>query len=165
MTGTPFRIVVLTKITEGLKAITPANGYEHDLSAAVFRGRAVYGTNDPLPMLSIIEDPRERRNDQASVGSTASNGEWKLVIQGFVVDDFENPTDPAYLLEAEVRKALSDISDERNNLLGLGSKKPCVNALEIGDPIVRPADEFSEKAYFWIPLTVRLTEDLKNPFT
>lgn len=165
MTGIPFRVRVLTKITEALQDITPANDFTHDMSAAVFRGRATYGVNDPLPMLSIIEDPRERKNDQAAVGSSATSGEWNLVVQGFVPDDLENPTDPAYHLEAEVRMALTSLRDERNNLLQLGSKKPCVSSLEIGDPIVRPADEFSDKAYFWIPLKVIIIEDLKNPFT
>jgi hypothetical protein len=157
--GDPFRLLVLQALTSRLQEITPANGYRFDVSSAVFRGRARYGDNDPENMLSILEDPRDTENDDASGASSATIGKWKLLVQGFVEDDQVNPLDPAYRLSADVRKRLSQIRvTEARNLLGFGGRAPCVVDIHIGSPIHRPADEFSLKAYFWIPLTLELAE-------
>ena len=61
----PFKLRVLRAVTATLKTITPANGYFYDLSddtdpdalhpTRVFRGRAWFGDNDPIPMLSVLE--------------------------------------------------------------------------------------------------------------
>jgi hypothetical protein len=40
--------------TEALKEITVANGYAHDLATSAFRGRVIFGENDPVPMVSIL---------------------------------------------------------------------------------------------------------------
>ena len=162
---TVFRVAVQVKLTEELKQITPANGFINDMSESVFRGRAVYGSNDPLPMLSIIEDPRERQTLDGPIGSSASSNKWRLLIQGFVKDDAENPTDPAYLLATDTYRRLVQIKvANRHDVLGFGSKKPCVTDITIGDPIVRPADDFSDKAYCWIPVVLDIVEDNENPY-
>ena len=161
-----FRLVALTAITDALKTIAPRAGvHAFDMTQAVFRGRLRYGSNDPETMISIIEDERPRDSVEAPTGGTVAANGWRLLVQGFVADDSANPTDNAYILAAEARRVLVGLQQNRNNLLGLGSKNPCVTDLMIGDPIVRPADEMSDKAYFWIPLTLKLVEDLKNPFT
>ena len=161
-----FRLVALTALTDALKTIGPRAGvHAFDMSQAVFRGRAKYGSNDPDNMISIIEDDRIREIMEAPTGKTTASNDWRLLVQGVVRDDSENPTDKAYILSAEARRILVELQEQRHDLLGLGYKKPNVTDLMIGDPIVRPADEISDKAYFWIPLTLKLVEDLKNPFT
>jgi hypothetical protein len=123
-------------------------------------------------MISVLEDPRNVEQDAASNGSPASKGSWNLLVQGFVEDDSDNPTDPAYQLLAEVKKALiaareagAPSVNSSANYLGLGNKTPCVMDIRLGSGVVRPADEFSAKAYFWLPVTLDLAEDHSQPFT
>jgi hypothetical protein len=156
-----FRLRVLKAITAAIQHVTPANGYEHDLSAAVFRGRTLFGVNDPLPMVSILEAPLQADQLPVPKSSASIVGDWELLIQGFVVDDPENPTDPAHQLLAEVKKALGAEMAQRDNILGLGPK---VDKIMLGAGTCRPADEVSGKAYFWMPLIVTLVEDLDDPF-
>jgi len=99
-----YRLTVLKRLTAHLRGITKANGYDYDLidPRSVCRGRLVFGDDDPLPLLSILEGTR------SDIGSFAGHGErkehWPLTIQGWVADDVDNPTDPAYgLLDAVER--------------------------------------------------------------
>lgn len=161
MTDT-FRLSVLKALVDGVVALVP------EIDGRLFRGRSTYGVNDLLPMGSILEDPREQQvasDDAASKGHTVP---WRLLVQGFVDDDAANPTDPAYLLAGEFLQALAAVRDGARNSGGVLDPDRKTNVVEkiiIGAPIVRPADEFSEKAYFWIPLTLSLYEDPANPFT
>lgn len=161
----PFRLRVLDALTDVLKTITPGNGYVHDLSQAVFRGRSIYGENDPLPMVSILETPIDIEQIISPEFSVDSTGDWDLLIQGFVEDDPENPTDPAHFLMADVKKALIRERKRRNNgdinILNMGG---LVDKLNVGAGSVRPSDEISSVAYFWVRITLRLVEDLENPY-
>lgn len=166
----PFRLRVLMALTTALQEIRPANGYVNDLQTKVFRGRLIYGENDPLPMVSILEPPVPI-DPIANAGGTIA-GDWDLLIQGFVKDDHKNPTDPAYVLLADVMKRLGIEQDRRDggrslNILGFGGGKGLGNEITkmtIGHGIVRPADDISARAYFWLTLTLNTAEDLKNPF-
>lgn len=175
-TPKPFRLRVLEAITESLKQITPANGYQHDLSQSVFRGRLWFGEDDPLPMVSIVEDPLPIIQNQAGGGSphgdgTSSTGPWTLLIQGFVEDDRFNPTDPAHYLMADVKKRLAQERSKRGtgahahsryNAFGMGG---AVENVIIGAGVVRPPDyDVSSKAYFWLTLTISVVEDLADPY-
>ena len=40
-----------------LKEISTANGYHTELNEQVYRGRVIFGENDPLPLASILEVP------------------------------------------------------------------------------------------------------------
>lgn len=171
----PFRLKVLQSLTAALKEITPANGYESDLSdfadsagrfaERVYRGRDVFGASDGLPFISILEDFRANPLDHASGGDTGAKSDWKLLIQGFVRDDPVHRTDPAYVLAADVQKALIKIRKDKYNILGLGETLPCVTGLKMEAPVVRPADgEVSSTSYFFLSLTLTLVEDVENPF-
>jgi hypothetical protein len=88
-----------------------------------------------------------------------------LLIQGFVKDDMDNPTDPAYVLCAEVTAAIVKAKKDKRDILGLGNRMPCVTDLAIGQPVVRPADgDVSDVAYFFLPVVLTVVEDLENPF-
>lgn len=152
-----FRLQVLKAITEAIQMITPSNGYAHDLTGAVFRGRTVFGSGDPIPMVSILEAPLQPESYDAPRDEKDIYGELQLLIQGFVKDDHQNPTDPAHELLFEVKKALVT-TKKRGDILGLGSK---VDKLIIGGGVCRPADgQVSDKAYFWLPVSVQFVEDL-----
>lgn len=170
MTEIAFRLAVLTQLTAWVEGVTPANGYVHDLTDSVFRGRLRYGENDPIPMVSFVEDPQSKVTVEAIRGSEVAVFPWPLLVQGFVDDDPANPTDPAYALMTDVRKRLSELRKAQRdipgqNILGFNEKGQRINDLTLGAPIVRPPDEVSVKAYFWLPLTLSLTENPASPFT
>ena len=163
----PFRLRVLDALTAALQEITPVNGYRHDLSAAVFRGRAVYGDNDPLPMVSILEPPKDLENIPSPPAASTTKGEWDLMIQGFVDDDKLNPTDPAYFLHADVKQRLAlikrDTGGQHGSMDVLGVPG-CVE-IHIEPGFVRPPDEISAKAYFWLFITFLVVEELADPYS
>lgn len=166
----PTRLRVLDELCAALRNITPENGYYFDLSAdetapkgKVFRGRALFGPTDPIPMLSILETPVQGDGVQAPPDAGLLKGFWDLTIQGFVDDDFENPTDPAHYLVADVIRCLA-VEKQKNtdfNLLNMGDD---VTKMIIGIPVVRPPDELSAKAYFYLPLTLEMAENLEKPY-
>lgn len=160
----PFRLRVLKALTDALREITPDNGYCHDLSEAVFRGRAVFGESDPLPMVSILEAIDQKEQRPAPEAGVHFKGEWELLIQGFLDDDTENPTDPAHALMAEVKQRLvkERARDRQLNILGMGGK---VTDLYFSPGVVRPPDEDSAKAYFWLRVTLVLVENLADPYS
>lgn len=159
----PFRLRVLKALTAALEEINPAAGYQFDLTGKVFRGRDIFGDSDPLPMVSILEAIEEQAQITAPQASPASTGPWELLIQGFVEDDFQNPTDPAHRLMAEVKKRLVQerIRDRQYNILGMNGQ---VTDLKISHGVVRPPDEVSGKAYFWLRLTLEVVENLQDPY-
>jgi len=182
----PFRLRLLYAITNALKEITPANGYSTDLSdfdpgdgtpmTRVFRGRAWFGDSDPLPMVSVLEgsSPAESVEDEP-METRAGEYDLTLIVQGFVDDDKLNPTDPAYFLMADVRRRLAEERARRrpansgsNGLDPFGLWSPAAKNrivdVRVGPGVVRPADDISSRAYFWLGLRVRLVDSADTPF-
>lgn len=159
----PFRLRVLKALSTALEEINPDNGYKHDLRGNVFRGRDIFGEDDPLPMVSILEAIDEKKMLPTPEAGSAQAGPWELLIQGFIDDDFEHPTDPAHGLMAEVKKRLIQerVRDRQYNILGMGGK---VTELRLSHGVVRPPDEVSAKAYFWLRLTLVMVENLLDPY-
>lgn len=185
----PFRLRVLKALTTELKKVSPENTrpdglpFVHDLTdfvdadgidrARVYRGRDWFGASDPLPLVSILERPEPADLDESPVGATHGAGEYELILQGFVEDDPLNPTDPAHVLAAEVIAVLVAARTQKkvgsrreSDILGFGDKMPCVGDIHIAkSPVVRPATEgISSVAFFYLPITLDLYEDLANPF-
>lgn len=176
MSDVCFRLRVLRALTACLQEVTIANGYQHDISAAVFRGRDIFGgEDDPVPMVSILEPPLPIDQLVSPSLSTGSKGDWDLLIQGFVKDDHQNPTDPAHALMADVKKRLA-IEKRRKRVNSSGTPDPfgmgfnngkgnVVTDIIIGPGVVRPpGDGISNKAYFWLTLTLKIAEDIEQPF-
>lgn len=179
----PFKTRVLTALTDAMREITPANGYTSDLSdfndtdgapmRRCYRGRAFFGENDPLPMVAVLErpDPADELADPP-VESTTGAYEWNLIVQGFVEDDKDDPTDDVYVLLADIRfrlgqeRARKDDDGRLPNPLGFGGKRKRnrVEEISFGSGVVRPADEVSAKAYFWLGVTLKIIEDPLSPF-
>lgn len=180
MTAEPFKLRLLKAITDAIKEVTPANGYVFDLAnfdpgdgvdqERVFRGRMWFGESDPLPMVSVLEgvDPADEVAEPPSVNAVAAEYDWPLIIQGFVNDDPAHPTDPAYRLLADVRRRLiaerkRKTADHDPDPFGMGTGKNCVTGLRVGAGVVRPADDVSAKAWFWLTLTPRIIENAEDP--
>lgn len=159
-TTDPFRLRVQKAISSLLETVQCG---DQPMTGRSFRGRVVYGENDPLPMFSLLEPPIPLDVLMREGDNTHSTGDWELLLQGFVKDDPENPTDPAHVLMAAAKAVL--IKEKRRergrNILGFGGK---VVDLRIGQGSVRPPDDLSYRAFFWLPLTIKLLEELENPF-
>ena len=166
----PFRLKFLQGLTAVLQGITPGNGFSHDLSTSVFRGRLTYGESDPIPLVSIIEPPLMAPNSAGPLGAGIHKESWDLIVQGFADDDNANPTDPAHMLLAEVKIALAAECQKmqgtpnagNTTIFGIPRKRIVSFDTEIG--FVRPSDDISSKAYFWLPLHIVVAEDWLNPY-
>ena len=160
----PKRLVVLKALCAHIEAqVRVSNGFQHDLQGRVFRGRSVFGQDDPLPMVSVLEAPRPDQNL-----ATAKNGvqidDWPLYFQGWAQDDPSNPTDPAYRLAADVKQALAMLIDRRPESAPYYLLGDLILDLTIGPGTVRPPDQVSSWAYFYLPVTVKLKESLTDPY-
>ena len=164
----PFRLRVMQAVTECLQGITKENGYNYDLDKSVFRGRLMYGDSDPIPLVSILEAPLPDEPNITPASGTTWKGEWRLLIQGWVDDDKQNPTDPAHYLMADVKKALAT---ERKNMIRPGrgndllGMKGRVTDITIGACVVRPAEEqVNEYANFLLSVSLEIAENMADPY-
>ncbi len=159
-----LKLKILKAMTTSLQGITIANGYRHDLATSVFRGRLVYGDGDPVPMVSILESPIPLDQIDPPDATSHASGDWELLVQGFCVDDRVNPTDPAYPLMGDVKKALIAermTSAGQFNTTGPFGLGDSITKMYIGQGVVRPPeDHVSAKAYFWLGVRLSIVENL-----
>ena len=175
MAGESKRLATLIALTAYLASeIKVANGYKHDLSeAAVLRGRHRVDSDDPLPCLSIVESPNpdrfpNRAGDQDH-NEVVQSDNWTLLLQGWAKDDKEHPTDPAYELMADTKKALAKIMRENPEhgtamfpaIYRLGG---LISGLAFEAGTVRPPEEQSAKAFFWMRVILKFVEDVNDPY-
>lgn len=168
----PTRLAILIALTEHLERITPDNGYDVDLSGAVFRGRSLLGADLGVrPALSILESPRPDIATYTGEWDSIRRDYWTLLIQGLAEDDKRNPSDNAYYLCAAVERHLGRIVAVRpetgaprypqEHLLG-----GLITSLEIAPPVVRPPeDRVSMSAFFFLPLRVGVAVETSRPYT
>lgn len=167
------RLLILKDLTALLQGITLANGYQHDLSTVdgvlrVYRGRTSFGRETEMPVVNILEPLNPDREPATTDYGLVQKDRWVLLIQGWAQDDEENPTDPAHLLMADVKKRLAEIIKDATQpfqpttpLYMLGGK---VTGLSIEPGTVRPPDENSERAFFFLRIVLDVVEDLGDPY-
>lgn len=176
----PFRLRLQMALAGALSSISIADGYHFDLADKVFRGRDLFGDeSDPLPMISILEPPLPLEQLRSPPLAVESSGDYDLLIQGFVKDNPTHPTDPAHLLMADVKRRLAvekarqiPNSGGTGDPFGMGrgqivNGKPVnsVTEIRIGPGVVRPPEHgVSTKAFFWLGLTLKIVEDISQPF-
>ncbi len=169
----PFRLRVIEALDACLEEITIANGYAVDLTDSVLWGRTRYDEDDPLPMVSLLEPPVPSEWEQSLGPKVQAKGSWPLLVQGFVPDDRDRPTAPAYVLAAQVKRrlAVEKFNNKRPGSPGIFGMGPQSNAngnsvvdIIIGSEVIRPADEQSSKAFFWLPVTLLISENHLQPY-
>lgn len=167
----PVRLFLQEAVTDALADITKANGYETDLlPTSIFRGRTKFGQDDTLPAIAMFEPPVNddipQPEQRGSMAGTKRITNYSLIVQGFVKDGVPHPTDPAYVLSADVVKAFAKArsrkaADGRGaDPFGCGSFVSDVTILPV---IVRPSDDISATAYFWMSIVFKILEDTANP--
>ena len=168
------RLATLKALTAYLESeVVAGPDYNNTLADKVYRGRTVFDDDDPLPCVSILDNlnpdrfPRAAGKEDGEAGEAASR--WVLLIQGWVEDDKKNPTDPAENLMADVKKALAKLDHDPNPM----SNEPqsgsyllggLIDGLDIEPGTVRPPDQNSAKAYFWMRVVLKYTENVRDPF-
>lgn len=167
MTTTSLRLDFLKVLTDRLQEISVANGYSVDLVPnGIIRGRVKLGAGDPVPCITIFEPPVVPGTESMSPAFGAHvRTPWNVIVQGFIKEGNPHPCDPAYLFMEDVRRVISVNSGLQSsgavrspNPFGLGE---FVEKIKIGSPIVRPPDNISVFAYFWLNLTLEIVEDLR----
>lgn len=171
------RLATLKALSTFLAAeVTQGNGYKHDLDAdgAVCRGK-MYSTNeDPLPMITIMENIDPDRYPRVAGGelySPITKEDWVLLVQGWAIDDKKNPTDPAYELMADVRKALAKLNKNPDSLQSDGVANPdfrlggLIAGMTMEPGIARPPiEQVSAKAFFWMRIVLKFVENPNDPY-
>lgn len=169
------RLDVLKRLTAHLESVV-SDETDYVLKGRVGRGKIRYGREMPLPFVAILEAPRQDDGLPAAEQGVKRSEDWLLLVQGWVEDDQEHPTDPAYELCAVVEKQLSRIIDMGRHgqpaypdeyLLGKREDgTPRILGLSLAPPVVRPPQEgVSDKAFFYLPLTVKFAVDIREPFS
>lgn len=165
------RLAILKYLTAHLEGINPDNGYPgYNLKGKVFRGVDRFGAShaDMRPFMSVLEAKATDYGKFASEDQAVSLNDWVLLIQGWVVDDPRNPTDPAYPLVEIVEERLSmliALDDEGKAIYpGVYRMGGMIATLTLAQPVVRPPEEgISESAFFFLPIRVGLKVDIRNP--
>lgn len=150
-------------MTEHLEGITPDNGYDYDLSGKVFRGRSRFGADEPLPFVSILESLRpDQQPIPAGEGNRRRLDDWELLVQGWVDENREFPTDDLYNLKAAVEKRLAEVSVESNEVYRFGG---LIDKMRIGPGVVRAATpQVGGAEAFYLPLLVTYAINLADPY-
>lgn len=163
-----IRLGFLKQLTEYLSTtVTVANGYNYTLTGRVFRGRGWFGSNEPLPMVSILEgavpDPAPIT---AGYGQDTQADNWVLGLQGWAQDDADNPTDPGHYLLGDLKHALGLLRRRFANLefARTGTGFEFVGSFEIEAGVARPSEQLSEHAYCWLRIVVQIIEEVDQPY-
>lgn len=170
MPGDTKQLTILMALCAHIEGVTPANGYDFDLAGKVFRGTAKFGADEPLPFVSILEslrpDPRPR---EAGSEKLVREENWELLVQGWVDESREFPTDDLYRLKGSVEKRLAEIVAVDNtgspvvpSIYRLGR---LIVSLRIGPGVVRAATpQVGGAEAFYLPLIVTYVTNLADPY-
>ncbi len=185
-TRTSKRLLTQRRLAEFLSAeVTPDNGYKHDLTGRVFRGRmfasnadfADVGNKECISILENLDPDRYPARAGGEHDSPTTAEDWILLLQGWVPDDKANPTDPAYELMADVKRALAKLrqrprplsAEPANPWFHLpvedGSSDALITGMAMEPGIVRPPiEQVSARAFFWMRVTLKFAEDPNDPY-
>ncbi|QPB11453.1 tail terminator [Providencia phage Kokobel1] len=164
------KLEILIHLTQLLEEVKQSEGAEFDLKGCVFRGRTVFGDNDPIPTISILEAKGASFADYADDYKIINKTGWNLLIQGFAdnPDDPKHETDVVYRMVEDVKSALNKIT-----MVSGAMQKPCypehyllggkIFELTLGDEVVRPSEiELSSKAFFYLPIVIGITNSKRG---
>lgn len=160
----PKQLRILRKLAVLLEA---TSGYE---GIKCYLGKSVITSKDVADTLSILEAPRPLIGSPAAEKGVKRLETWTLLVQGWPLDNPNEPSAPAYWMKAAVEQQLSLVIAELPN--GAERKDPLyllghdISALTIGQGVVRPPSEdaASRLAMFYLPLILEISTDVRNPY-
>lgn len=156
------RLQVKKKLTEILKRITVANGFQHDLANSVWRGRMAISESE-MPCLVIVDVIPE---ESSYAGSSVHRSNFEIGIKGFSKPDMLNPTDPAENLMADIKKALAPAMDDGG--AGQPSADFClgglVGSVQVDTGVVFPPDNGSDAAFCVVKVSLDFVERVEDPY-
>lgn len=158
------RLLLLKAICDHLKTeITTANGYNFTLTS-VYRGKKNFGKEIKLPAVAVLENFNPDRLPETIGGVVGTKHKYDQIylLNGWAEGgDVEQEEDSAHLLMGDVKKALGKLLVPRNQS---GFFDGLANTLSIEPGVVRPPDEQSEKAYFWMRIRLEVVEKVGDPY-
>ena len=161
------RLLLLKSLCVYLKdEITEANGYNYTL-VDVRRGKRNFGKELKLPALAILENFNPDRLPEVIGGVVGTKHKYDQIylLNGWVDDTNlppgEQEGDAAHRLMGDVKQALGKLLVPRNQS---GFFDGLANTLSIEPGVVRPPDEQSEKAYFWMRIRLEVVEKVGDPY-
>ncbi len=186
-THTTMRLYIQNSLQEELRKITPANGYMFDLSGEAgtdkdqvvrgdyrFENIEVEGNTLAMPRVGLLEKDEQRELQfQSSNDSPDLEWEYELAILGNALDDgFAYKGDAAAWLLADVQKCLAllqyrhaeaqnyfpRVNDEDDKLSGV------ITEFRFEPGVVRPAENRSALAYFWLEARFKVVMQPLNPY-
>ncbi|MGH8074286.1 MAG: hypothetical protein ACREO4_09450 [Lysobacter sp.] len=161
------RLLLLKAICDYLLSeITVDNGYEFTL-ASVRRGKKNFGKELKLPAVAVLENfnPDRLPDEIGGVVGTKQKYDQIFLLNGWCDDTDLGPGDQegdaAHRLMGDVKKALGKLLVPRNQS---GFFDGLATTLHIEPGVVRPPDEQSEKAYFWLRIRLEVVEKVGDPY-
>lgn len=146
--------------------IKKANGYNFDL-AMVRRDKRSFGKEMKLPGIAVLENfnPDRLPENIGQFNGPKHKYDQIYLLNGWAdnsdLADGDDETDAAHLLMGDVKKALGKLIDRRNQT---GIFDGLANTLSIEPGVVRPPDEQSERAYFWMRIRLEVVEMVGDPY-
>lgn len=161
------RLALVKALCAYLKSeVTVANGYNFDI-AMIRRDKRNFGREMKLPGIAVLENFNPDRLPEVIGGTVGTKHKYDQIylINGWA-DNSDLPeggdeTDGAHLLMGDVKKALGKLLVPRNQDGFFGG---LATTLSIEPGVVRPPDEQSERAYFWMRVRMELVEKVGDPY-
>lgn len=178
----PKQLRILKKLSAHLEGINPdaineATGepYTFDLRGRVVRGVSVLPVDEAEDRLSILEFPRQELYTPVGEHGIIRQNQWTLMLQGWPTDDPDSPSDPAYLMKAEVETHLARLVAEKPDgrgplypdeyMLGEHEGLREILSLTIAPGVVRPPEDAASRlAMFYLPLVLGVRLNVADPY-
>jgi len=164
------QLVILKRLSVQLEGITPAAGYDFNLAGRVYRGRSQFGSDEPLPFVSILESVRpDARPIEAGHEKLVRTERWDLLIQGWCEENRDFPTDELYRMKGAVESRIAQIvaKDAQGNPVYPGAYRlgGLIAELRIGPGVVRAATpQVGGAEAFYLPLSLTYAINLADPY-
>jgi hypothetical protein len=172
------QFVIMQRLTVLLEGITPANGYDYDLTGHVYRGKSVFGANETPPFISILESLRpDPAPLEAGSEKLVREEDWEILIQGWAKTSELFPTDDLYNLKGAIEHRLARVvavdgqgspvfpDDYRLGRLVSSSRGGLITGARIGPGVVRAATpQTGGVAALYLPVIIRYIANVSDPW-
>lgn len=176
MAKTHIKLQILQYLTTWLEGITVENGFQHDLAAAVYRGKDQFGANDKGDIVSLLEAKATDYGKFADEDNIVRKDDWIILVQGWADDNVRgrgpndrHQTDAVYALLGDVEQRLGQLVEKTPQGVakypGVYRMGGLVADMRLSSSVVRPAEQgLSAKAFFYLPIRIGMAYSICNPW-